>query len=148
MTTKYIWNNKWALARWLSWLEYHPINRNIVGSIFSQGTYLGWRVSLQLRYILEATDWCLSLTLISLTDPLSLSHTHTNKHIFQWGVKNEIKTLRRLLNTSGLPTQLKIAVRPSGRLCNYSLGPKSQLSALFDPREKGESQPIQNSVQW
>ena len=34
-----------ALARWLSWLEHHPLHKKAEGLIPSQGTYLGCRFS-------------------------------------------------------------------------------------------------------
>ena len=33
-------NHYWPCPRWLSWLEHHPVDQKVVGSITSQGTYL------------------------------------------------------------------------------------------------------------
>ena len=52
-----------ALTRWLSWLEHCPIRQKVVGSIPSQGTYLGCRFDPQLGYVWEATNRCFSFSL-------------------------------------------------------------------------------------
>ena len=64
-----------ALTRWLICLEYCPIHKRVVGSIPSQGTYLGCRFCPQSRSMGEATYQCISLTLcfsFSLSISLSL----------------------------------------------------------------------------
>ena len=42
---------KLALARWLGWLEHHPIHQKVEGLIPSQGTYLGCRFDPLLGHI-------------------------------------------------------------------------------------------------
>lgn len=54
------------------------------------------------------------------------------------------QNLRTLPNSSGLLAQLRIALRPSERLCNFSSGPKYQIFVFFASRGKDESEPIQN----
>ena len=60
-----------TLARWLSWLESCPIHQKVVGSIPTQGTYLGCRF-----------DPPLGLMFLSLTSSLSLK-----KKPLRWGLK-------------------------------------------------------------
>ena len=59
-----------ALVVWFSWVQHHPINRNVVGSIPGQGARLGYRFRPKLEHVQEATpfDVCVSL---SLPSPLS-----------------------------------------------------------------------------
>ena len=57
---------------WLGWLEYCPIYQKVAGLIPSQGTYLGCRLDPRVGHIWEATNWCFSHKLLSL----SLSPPH------------------------------------------------------------------------
>ena len=53
---------------WLSWLEHCAVNRKVVGSTSSQGTYLGLVFGPWLGYVGKATvDGCCSLTSIFLS---------------------------------------------------------------------------------
>ena len=64
---------KGALAGWFSWLEHHPVQQKVMGSIPGQGTYLGSGFDPQVGYVWEATDHCFPLTLMVLSFlPLSL----------------------------------------------------------------------------
>ena len=67
-----------ALTQWLSWLQSHPIHQKAVGSISSQGTYLGCRFHTWLGHRWKAPDRCFSHTDVSsplcLSLPLSLKH--------------------------------------------------------------------------
>ena len=56
-----------VLARWLSWLEHHLINQNVMGSIPSQGTYLGCRFD----------SWLGLINVLIFSFSVSLSFTHT-----------------------------------------------------------------------
>ena len=47
-----------ALARWLSWLEYHPVDQKVTGLIPGQGTYRR-----QLIHVSLFLSLCLSLSL-------------------------------------------------------------------------------------
>ena len=59
-----------ALAKWLCWLDHCPMHQKVVGSISSQGTYLGFVFDSQSRHVWEVTDVSL---LLSLSLSLSLS---------------------------------------------------------------------------
>ena len=64
-----------ALARWLHWLDYCPVNQKIAGSIPNQGTYLGL-IPIQGTY---GRNRCLSVCLsvyLSLTHSPSLSKSN------------------------------------------------------------------------
>ena len=81
-----------ALARWLSWVNRHPVHQNVAGSIPVQGTCLGWGFDPQLGHMWEASDWCFSLTSVSLSLSLSLLPSlKINKHILRWGLKKKKK---------------------------------------------------------
>ena len=69
-----------ALARWLSWLQCHPIHQEVTGLVPSQGTYLGCGFDLQPGHVREATDWC-SITHQCFSLLFSLSQI--NKHILK-----------------------------------------------------------------
>ena len=59
---------KTALARWLNWLEHHPVHeKKVAGLIPSQGTYIGCRFDPQSGRIQETTDQCFSPIDISLS---------------------------------------------------------------------------------
>ena len=62
-----------AMARWLGWLEHHPIHQKVAGSIPGQGTYLGCGFDLRSGRVWEATDRCFSITSTFLSLCLSLS---------------------------------------------------------------------------
>ena len=47
----------------LSWLEHHPVHQRVAGLIPGQDTYLGCRFNPHSGCILEATNWCFSLSL-------------------------------------------------------------------------------------
>ena len=51
------------LAGWLSWLECLLIHQNVVGSIPSQGTYLGFGLNPWSGHVWESTDQCFSISL-------------------------------------------------------------------------------------
>ena len=72
--------DKWALARWLSWLECCPIHQKVAGSIPGQGTRLGCGFNTQLAHIWEAINQCSSLTSTFLSPSLSKVN---NKHILK-----------------------------------------------------------------
>ena len=69
-----------ALAGWLSWLEHYPMYQEIRGLIPSQGTYLDCRFDSQWGCVQEATDWCVSLTSISLSLFVSLLLSPSKVH--------------------------------------------------------------------
>ena len=52
---------KQPLASWFSWLELRPLPWKVVGSVPSQGTYLGCRFEPRLGHMEEAMDRCFSL---------------------------------------------------------------------------------------
>ena len=60
---------------WLGWLGHHPVHQNVVGSIPSQDTYLGFGFSPRLGHVLPAANQYLSLTSMSPSLSLSLSCT-------------------------------------------------------------------------
>ena len=65
-----------AQARWLSWLEHHPILQKAEVSVPDQGTCLGCGFDLQSGHILKAMSLSLSLSLslsffLCLTSSLS-----------------------------------------------------------------------------
>ena len=45
-----------APARWLSWLERHPMHGNVVGSVPRQGTYPGGGFDPRLGHVLEGNQ--------------------------------------------------------------------------------------------
>ena len=51
---------------WLSWLEHLPVNQNVMSSITSQGTWLGFEFGPQLGLIPEATNPLSPFFLLSL----------------------------------------------------------------------------------
>ena len=58
---------------WLRWLEQHPVDGKVAGSIPVQGTYLGCVFDPLSRHRWKAANWCFSLTTMFLSLPLSLS---------------------------------------------------------------------------
>ena len=51
-----------ALAGWLTWLEHHPEHQKVLGSIPSQGTYVGCVSDPWSGHVWEAISWFFSLT--------------------------------------------------------------------------------------
>ena len=64
------YNVPWPM--WLSWLEHHPINRKVMGSIPSQSTCLGcgFNLSLSVSLSLSPHHWPLESINISLGEDL------------------------------------------------------------------------------
>ena len=58
---------------WVSWLEPHPIDQKVIGSIPHQGGYLGFRFNLCQGTYKKATNGCFSFTSLSLSLFLSIS---------------------------------------------------------------------------
>ena len=82
-TTNFLKKQFTSLARWLSWLEHHPIHQNVVGLISSQGTQLGCEFNPQSGHIQEATNRYFSLTLTCLPLALPSSLPKINNHILR-----------------------------------------------------------------
>ena len=57
-------------ARWLSWLECHPVHQRVAGLIPGQGTCLGCRLHPWLGCMWEATNRCFSLASMFPSLPL------------------------------------------------------------------------------
>ena len=77
-------NKQEPLARWLVWLEPHPMHQKAASLVPSQGTYPGCGFNPQLGRMWETTDQCFSLTLMFLSPslPLPLSHPSSPPHPF------------------------------------------------------------------
>ena len=52
-----------AQARWLSWLEHHPMHQKIVSSIPGQGKYLGWKYIIKSWFGKDCSSFCLIITI-------------------------------------------------------------------------------------
>ena len=76
-----------ALTGWLSCSDHHPVHRKVLGSIPSQWTCPSCRFSPQSGCIQEATDWCFSHTLISLSPLTPSTLSKISKRILRWGLK-------------------------------------------------------------
>ena len=82
-----------GVGPWLVWLSglvcSHPANQKIVGSIPSQGMYLGCRFGFQSEHMQEATSQCFSLSLmfLSLSPSFLLSLESIKERQFLIGVE-------------------------------------------------------------
>ena len=69
-----------TMAKFLSWLEHHPIHQKVAGSIPNYNTYVGHGLDPQPGHVWEAIDG------ISFSLPSSLLKI---KHILRWGLKHK-----------------------------------------------------------
>ena len=110
---------------WLSWLEHHPIDQNVAGSIPGQGTCLGCRFSPQSQRVGEATDWCFSL---SVPSPLF----KICKHVLEWRFKKSLYYHCRSLSFFiFIYLKMFIKLLQSSRHCACPLGCRHEWDAVF-----------------
>ena len=140
--TKKKWN---TLTRRLSWLKHHSVHQKAVGSISSQGIYLGWGFDPQLGCKQESNGLMFlpsSVFSHSLILPCALSKI--NKYSLRWGLKEKIaitlllkypnfceSTLKKLRIVSWRPVDFTPRYRANRNGCTWALKTCSYIKNMF-----------------
>ena len=130
-----------VLARWHSWLEYHPIHQKSADLIPSQGTYLGYRFNPWSGCIWEATDWCFtSMFLFTLPSSLSkISKTYSRVRIKKGKErKKELRTWK-----SNQEKKLSEGYDSCGKIFCFKNCQVNRFGLFFELQEKQQDQWVQ-----